>query len=105
LTDDSEEEERAAQDIPALFATVGYHLALIAGHATTGDDDHVKLAVFAKALRGLAGRAKTFSGARNVEPAAPVSRGDMLGRFLPRLATAEEVDAERTAGMQLREPI
>ena len=104
-SNDDETEARAAEDLPSLFATIGHHLALFAGRAGTGIYDGVQPSEVARALRGLAGRAVTWSGARIVEPGAPARRGGVMGRFQPRVGSFAEVDADRATGPQLREPL
>jgi hypothetical protein len=105
LSDDADAEEQAAEDLAALYATVGHHLALIAGRAAAGDSDSVRLSDVARALRGFAGRTEAWSGARIVEPGAAVRRGGILGRFQPRSGSVKDVEADRAAGPQLRKPL
>lgn len=106
-SDDAAKEECAAENLPALYATLGHHLALIScrASAATGASD-VKLSDVARALQNFSGRAAVWSGARIVEPSVPtVRRGRKLGVFLSRSGSAAEVEADRASGPQLCEPL
>ena len=105
LQDDTEADAAAAEDLPALYAAAGHHLALIAERASTGDFDAGTLASVATALRSLVKRAEGWSGARITEPGGASRRGGILGAYKRRVGSTEEVDTDRAGAPQLRDPL
>lgn len=116
---DAEAAAAAAEELPALYAAAGHHLALIAERAsaaTAGNDCDAEseslrvalagtLASVSTALRSFVKRAEGWSGARIVEPGAASRRGGTLGVFKRRAGSTEEVDTDRATAPQLRDAL
>ena len=95
----------AADDLPALYAAVGHHLALMAERVAVGACDSSALASVATVLRSVVKRAEGWSGARIVEPGGASRRGGTLGAFSRRGGSTREVEADRASAPQLREAL